>query len=265
LQSPGSRRSVAPHRLCAPPPPRYSPALPRGCNRPWGRASRRPVGRLTPAPVRPQGAPSLPPGRAGRPLRGDRPDPPAKGTFPLSGPGRHALRGDCRGPPVFSFIARTRSDLASRGRTGSGLGMRCARQPPVTSFVGDRRPRASFFLVGATPARRPASTVAVTRPPLCSGRDTSPFRALALETAGADSRAPDGPSLRSRPEGRARKIEHLAGKRARDDQGCPSGSPFRGIDLPAFCLFPRSRRYLVPLGCLEAEYDSKTILQCFRE
>ena len=44
LQSPGSRRSVAPHRLCAPQPPLYSPALPRGCNRPWGRASRRPVG-----------------------------------------------------------------------------------------------------------------------------------------------------------------------------------------------------------------------------
>ena len=57
LQSPGSRRSVAPHRLCAPPPPRYSPARPRGCNRPWGHASRRPIGRLTPAPVRPKGAP----------------------------------------------------------------------------------------------------------------------------------------------------------------------------------------------------------------
>ena len=52
----------------------------------------------------------------------------------------------------------------------------------------------------------------MTRPPLCSGRDTSPFRALALETACADSRAPDGLSLRSRPSGRAREIEHLAGK-----------------------------------------------------
>jgi len=183
LQSPGSRRSVAPHRLCAPQPPLYSPALPRGCNRPWGRASRRPAGRLTPAPVRPKGAPFLPPGRAGRPLRGDRPAPPAYRTFPLPGPGRlrfaltagprafprtaprpsdaplvrtninfelradgrHALRGDCCGPPVFSFITRTRSDPASRGRTRSGPGMRCARQLPVTSFVGDRRPRASFF------------------------------------------------------------------------------------------------------------------------
>jgi len=46
LQLPGSRRGVAPHRLCAPPPPQDSPALPRGCNRPRFRASRRPVGRL---------------------------------------------------------------------------------------------------------------------------------------------------------------------------------------------------------------------------
>ena len=45
-------------------PPQYSPALPRGCNRPRGRASRRPDARLTPAPVRPAGAPSTPPGRA---------------------------------------------------------------------------------------------------------------------------------------------------------------------------------------------------------
>ena len=36
LQSPGSRRGVAPHRLCAPLPPRYPPARPRGCNRPSG-------------------------------------------------------------------------------------------------------------------------------------------------------------------------------------------------------------------------------------
>ena len=64
LQSPGSRRSVAPHRLCAPQPPLYSPALPCGCNRPRCRALRHPVGRFTPAPVRPEGAPSTPPGRA---------------------------------------------------------------------------------------------------------------------------------------------------------------------------------------------------------
>ena len=36
LQSPGSRRSVAPHRLCAPLPPAYSPALPRDRHRPLG-------------------------------------------------------------------------------------------------------------------------------------------------------------------------------------------------------------------------------------
>jgi len=58
LQSPGSRRSVAPYRLSAPPPPQSSPALPRGCNRPRCRASLCPVGRLTPAPVRPQGLPA---------------------------------------------------------------------------------------------------------------------------------------------------------------------------------------------------------------
>ena len=35
----------------------------------------------------------LPPGRAGRPLRGDRPVPPARGTFPFPGPGRpHYVR-----------------------------------------------------------------------------------------------------------------------------------------------------------------------------
>ena len=78
-------------------------------------------------------------------------------------------------------LARSRSDLASRGCTGSRADAQSAprshdnadaplscvvvdRLPPVTSFVGDRRPRAiSFF------------SVAVTRPPLCSGRDTSPW------------------------------------------------------------------------------------------
>ena len=64
LQSPESRRGVAPHRLCAPQPPLYSPAHPRGCNRLRRRASRRPDWRFTPAPVRPAGAPFTPPGRA---------------------------------------------------------------------------------------------------------------------------------------------------------------------------------------------------------
>jgi len=81
LQSPGSRRSVAPHRLCAPPLPRYFPALPRGCNRPRGSTSRRPCVRFTPAPFRPP---------RGLPLS-------------LRAIGRHALRGDCLGPPAFPF------------------------------------------------------------------------------------------------------------------------------------------------------------------
>jgi len=51
------------------------------------------------------------------------------------------------------------------------------------------------------------------RPPLRSGRDTSPFRALALETADADSRAPNGLKLRSRPSDRARDREPLSNKR----------------------------------------------------
>ena len=58
LQSPGSRRSVAPHRLCAPQPPLYSPALPRGCNRPPGpRSAAAPTGDLHPLPSAPLGLP----------------------------------------------------------------------------------------------------------------------------------------------------------------------------------------------------------------
>jgi len=142
LQSPGSRRGVAPCRLGAPPAASFSPALPCGCHRPTGpgcaplRAA--PSAACT-APVRPGGAPSLPPGQAGRPLRGDRPAPPVFGASPLPGPGRphcvrtagpralrpsprprksadaphsrfclvlravgrQALRADCLGPPVF--------------------------------------------------------------------------------------------------------------------------------------------------------------------
>ena len=58
LQSPGSRRGVAPHRLCAPQPPLYSPALPRGCNRPPGpRSAAAPSGDLHPLPSAPLGLP----------------------------------------------------------------------------------------------------------------------------------------------------------------------------------------------------------------
>ena len=74
LQSPGSRRSVAPHRLCAPLPLRYSPALPRGCNRPPGpHSAAAPSGDSHPLPSAPLGLPlclwiavTRPPLRSGR-------------------------------------------------------------------------------------------------------------------------------------------------------------------------------------------------------
>ena len=140
LQSPGSRRGVAPGRLGAPPAAPFSPALPRGCHRPSGPGCApplRPHG--FPRPSAPVGLPVLPPGPAGRPLRGDRPAPPTFCTSLLPGPGRphcvrtagpralrpaprpqkdadaplgrfclvlravgrQALRADCLGPPVF--------------------------------------------------------------------------------------------------------------------------------------------------------------------
>jgi len=64
----------------------------------------RTVGRFTPAPVRPAGAPSTPPGRAWRPLRGDRRDPPAEVTFVLPGPGRHRFALTA-GPRAFPRTA----------------------------------------------------------------------------------------------------------------------------------------------------------------
>jgi hypothetical protein len=72
LQSPGSRCGVAPCRLGEPLAAPFSPALPRGCHRPSGPGFVPPLRPLATAPVRPGGAPSLPPGQAGPPLRGDR-------------------------------------------------------------------------------------------------------------------------------------------------------------------------------------------------
>jgi len=155
-----------------------------------GRAALRsapPLRPLVSAPVRPVGAPSLPPGRAGRPLRGDRPAPPAFCTSPLPGPGR----------PRFARTAGPRAlRPASRPRKPADAPLSCAmvaRLPPVTSFVGDRRPRAIIFLFG----RRDSPSA------LLRTRHVSLVRALALETAKADSRAPDGPVLRSCLSGRA--------------------------------------------------------------
>ena len=70
------------HRLprLSPPPSLRSPSSVRAGLRSAPQAA------WLPAPVRPAGAPSLPEGQAGRPLRGDRPAPPAFGTSPLPGP-----------------------------------------------------------------------------------------------------------------------------------------------------------------------------------
>jgi len=179
-----------------------------------------------PAPVRPVGAPSLPPGRAGRPLRGDRPAPPAFGTAPLPGPGRlrlpvlgrcgrlrdrinpRTLRSAasvwCFGPSADRRCALTalalrffrplpapgatslRSDAPVRGLMRSRLRARMKTRTlhspapwwpawlPVTSFVGDRQPRAIIFtsVVGG-------SIKAI----IDRTRHVSPVRALALETA----------------------------------------------------------------------------------
>jgi len=113
-----------------------------------GRAPRRPARRLTPAPVRPQGAPCLPPGHAGRPLHGDRLTPPAKGTFPLPGPGR--LR--CAQTAKAGRYCRRCRDLRTRqspasyagapGRGRHGL-RRDYRVPSVVVIYlpASRRPR----------------------------------------------------------------------------------------------------------------------------
>ena len=210
MQSPGSRRGVAPYRLGAPPAALLSPALPRGCHRPSGPGCApplRPSG--FPRPSAPKGLPpclrAAPDDRfavTGATLRQFVrlfcPVPADLSAFGLPVLGRCVRLRDrinqrtlrsaafvwCSGLSadgrcaltasalrLFKTLARSRSDLASLGRTGSradaqSAPLSCAvvaRMPPVTSCVGDRRPRAiSLF------------SVAVTRPPLCSGRDTSP-------------------------------------------------------------------------------------------
>lgn len=154
MQSPGSHRGVAPFRLGAPPGAPFSPALPAGAIVRQGRATLRPSGCLASSPVRPGGAPSLPPGQAGRPLRGDRPAPPAFCTSSLPGPGR--LRcAQTAGPRAMRPAPRHKTTDAPPSAPGWPAWL------PVTSFVGDRQPRAFSFLPAV-----------VTRPPLCFGRDS---------------------------------------------------------------------------------------------
>ena len=99
LQSPGSRRGVAPCRLGASPAAPFSPALPRGCHRPSG----------------PGCAPPL------RPL-GIRARPPRRGSLPASGAGlTTAARRQARPSGIRYFsVARSRqtslrSDCRSSG------------------------------------------------------------------------------------------------------------------------------------------------------
>ena len=103
LQSPGSRRGVAPYRLGAPPAAPFSPALPRGCHRPSG----------------PGCAPPL------RPL-GIRARPPRRGSLPASGAGlTTAARRQARPSGILYFsVARGPAD-----RTAFGLPVlgRCGR------------------------------------------------------------------------------------------------------------------------------------------
>ena len=151
LQSPGSRRSVAPYRLCAPPPPLYSPALPRGCNRPPGpRSAAAPSDDLHPLPSAPLGLPLC-------------------------------------------------------------------------------------------------LWVAVTRPPLCSGRDTAPW--FAPSPSKPLSRTPGRrtvpPCRRDRPVGREILNLHRKEMRMGVNGDCADieiESFSHEIEVSAFCLFPRSRR-----------------------
>jgi len=86
------------------------PRPPSRLQSPAGAAFRgRTVGRFTPAPVRPAGAPSTPPGRAWRPLRGDRRDPPVEVTFVLPGPGRLRF-AQTAGPRAFPRMAPRPTD-----------------------------------------------------------------------------------------------------------------------------------------------------------
>ena len=134
------------------------------CPRPGRRRSAPTAGtqavpRMAPRPLKPRGRSAL------------------RDHFVLWAVGRHALRGDCLCPPAFSNplpapgAPSLRADAPVRGLAQSAprpsdAPLSCAkvaRLPPVTSFVGDRRLRAIIFYL-----------VAVTRPPLRSGRDTSP-------------------------------------------------------------------------------------------
>ena len=127
--------------------------------------------------------------------------------------------------------------------------MQCARQPPVTSFVGDRRPRAIIFF-----------SVAVTRPPLCSGRDTAPCshprpRNRLRGFQGAGRSLPAGETVRSgASETTGQKIKSAINEGYSDRAGWGVRFPMRVacIGILPLSPLPAQRRLTPPrsgAGC----------------
>jgi hypothetical protein len=210
---------------------RYSPALPRGCNRPRGHAPRRPIGRFAPAPVRPKGLP---------PCLRVAPD----DRFAATGtPLRLKVLSPCPVP----------ADFASRGRTGSrawylvGGAPASLLSPPSSETGGRGRPFISSgrHLRDAPPRRSPRLALRYapdeTRLPFAP----SPSRPL-TRTPGCRTASPSG---RDRPVGRSgetpgQKLSPTVNKGfvIWDADGDRSSVPML---VSACCLFPRSRRFLV--------------------
>ena len=153
-----------------------------------------------------------------------------------SSPSRHLLfsfvsESGCRRQSGMGHAPAARLAPCPRSRNQRGWWRRCSRrgraeESLLTGFVHPRhvgrftpapvRPDGAPSLVEATPACRPASMVAVTRPPLRSGRDTSPFppspsRPLA-RTPGRRTASPSG---RGRPVGHEIEEKHPAVRHGR--------------------------------------------------
>ncbi len=108
--------------------------------------------------------------------------------------------------------------------------------PPVTSFVGDRRQPAISFL-----------SVAVTRPPLRSGRDTSPWFAPSPSKPlrgfqGAGRLLPTVETVRSgAPETQVKRSSRRSSRTCSNRTG-RCAHPATGVVVSACRLFPRFRR-----------------------
>ena len=158
--------------------------------------------------------------------------------------GRQALGADCLGPPAF--LRPLPAPGATLLRADAPLSCAVvARLLPVTSFVGDRQQRTIIIYVG----RRDSPSASLRT------RHVSLVRALALETACADSRAPVSLSLRSSPSVRALFPEPRSKDATRDHrrvvligQGQGGRLSMRAT-VSTFRLFPRFRRR-VPIAAL---------------